>query len=89
MKSSFYLNLLTFCRSLFEEANPGTLSHQGSKNPAHPEPSQTSKNELSVKVVNGSESLTTFAKSPMSDIRLDSEYASGPAMAAYELKHTE
>ena len=75
MNSSFYLNLLTFWRSLFGEANPGILSHQGwTKNPAYPEPSQTSKNELSAKVVNGLVPLTTFAKSPLSDTRLDSEW---------------
>ena len=70
--------------------NPGILSHQGwKKNPAYPEPSQTSKNELSAKVVNGLELLTIFAKSSMLDARLDSDYASGLATAAYELKHIE
>ena len=58
-------------------------------NPAYPEPSQPSKNKLSAKVVNDLEPLTTFAKSSMSDTRLDSEYASGLATAAYELKHIE
>ena len=56
-------------------------------NPAYPEPSQSSKNKLSAKVVNDLEPLTTFAKSSMPDTRLDSEYASSLATAAYELKH--
>ena len=64
LKSMFFKkNLLNFWRSLFGEANSGTLSHQGwTKNPAYPEPSQTSKKELSEKVVNGLEPLTIFAK---------------------------
>ena len=77
-------------KKLFGEVNPGILSHQGwKKNTAFPESSQTSKNELSAKVVNGLEPLTIFAKSSMSDARLDSDYASGLATAAYELKHNE
>ena len=85
LKSSFFvclfvfINLLTLWRSLFRESNPRTLPHQGwTKNPAYPEPSQTSKNQLLVKVVNGLESLTIFAKSCMSDSRLDSEYTLWP-----------
>ena len=90
-KSSISLKkLLTFWRSLFGEVNPGTLSHQGwTKNPVYPAPSQTSKNEVSAKVVNGLEPLTTFAKSSMSDTQLESEYASGLATAAHELKNIQ
>ena len=47
------------------------------ENLAYPETSQTSKNELSAKVVNDLDPSTTFAKSSMPDVRLDSEYASG------------
>ena len=52
-------------------------------------PSQTSKNEPSAKEVNGLDPLAIFAKSSMSDARLDSEYASGLASVAYELKQIE
>ena len=70
--------------------NPETLPHRRyTKNPAYPGPGQTPKKALSAKVVNGLEPLTTFAKSSMSDAGMDSEYASGLATAAYELKHIE
>ena len=59
------------------------------ENPVYPEPSQTSKNELSAKVVKSLEPLTIFTNSSMSDARLDSEYASGLPMTTYELKHIE
>ena len=59
------------------------------ENPVYPEPSQTSKNELSAKVVKSLEPLTIFTNSSMSDARLDSEYVSGIPMTTYELKHIE
>ena len=43
---------------------------------AHPEPSQTSKMEFFVKIVNGLNPLTIFGKSSMLDVRLCSECAS-------------
>ena len=50
---------------------------------------ETSKNEVSAKVVKGLEPVTIFAKSSMSYAPLDSEYVSGLATATNELKHTE
>ena len=82
-----FINLL---KKFIWRANPGTLSHQvWTKIPVNPEPSQTSKKELSAKVVKGLQPLTIFEKSSMSDAWLDFEYPSSLATAAYELKHIE
>ena len=59
------------------------------KDPSKSRTHQTSKKELSAKVVNGLEPLTIFEKSSMSDAWLDFEYPSSLATAAYELKHIE
>ena len=63
---------------------------QSSRTPleVYPGPSQTSKTKISTKIVNLLQPLTIFAKSSVSDARLDSEYTSGLATATYELKHT-
>ena len=71
-----FINLLKNFIWRGESWNPAT-----SRMDKEPSVSRTQSNIL--------EPLTIFAKSPMSDARMDSEYASGLATAAYELKHTE